>query len=60
MCEKWSPDLGVCMREAGKAAKFSRTAQAFPSLGAQTLGQEQKVGEAKWCHLPEQEAESPS
>ena len=44
MCEKWSPDLGVCMREAGKAAKFSRTAKAFPSLGAQTLGQEQRVG----------------
>ena len=32
------------MREAGKAAKFSRTAKAFPSLGAQTLGQEQRVG----------------
>lgn len=32
------------MREAGKAAKFSRRAQAFPSLGAQTLGQKQRVG----------------
>ena len=36
MCEKWSPDLGVCMREAGKAAKSSRRVE--------TLGQEQRVG----------------
>lgn len=39
----------------------SRLLEDSPTAATQDpLSLEQKVGEAKWCHLPEQEAESPS
>ena len=39
----------------------SRLLEHSPAAATQDpLGQEQKVQEAKWCRLPEQEAETPS
>ena len=54
MCEKLSPDLGLCAREAEKVAKSSRTAQAFllprsPDPGPGAEGRVQRQGGPPFC-----------
>lgn len=55
---------GTWEKEAGEGTgphSGSRLLEDSPVAATQDpLGLEQKVGEARWCHLPEQKAESPS